>query len=185
MKVVLFRHATRSIQGLGDCPLSAEGLAQAENIPAFLTPQGPLPKPTHLFCSPKKRAQQTLQPLAENQALPLKIDPRLDERHQNESGADFETRIRSLIEDVASLSHRSLSGEAADAPALSSADSAEACVYLCSHLDWLETALVLLDSDLSDLEIASGWATAEFRIFRVQEDGLWALKSGGGIPTRL
>lgn len=168
MKIVLFRHATRSAHGLGDSPLSAEGLAQAENLPSFLAPNGPLPKPTHLFCSPKQRARQTLAPLSQKENLELAIDPRLDERHQNESGLDFETRILDLLKDVEALSEA----------------HPEPCVYLCSHLDWLEAVLVLIPSDLSDLEIAGSWSTAEFRIFKIQA-GVWTLKSGGGIPSRM
>jgi hypothetical protein len=174
VKAVFLRHATRSAHGLGDSQLNALGLRQAEELARSLKPQGPLPHPTHLMCSPKRRARETLAPLATLTQLPLIVDDRLDERHQNESARVFESRVRSLTGSVLTLGDPGGGG---------SGDGGGACVYLCSHLDWLEAAMILLDSDMSETEIAAPWTTAEFRVFRV-EDGLWRRQAGGAIAVR-
>lgn len=177
MKAVFFRHATRSVQGLGDAQLNAAGLRQAEELASGLSPQGPLPHPTHLMCSPKKRARQTLAPLSARTQLPLIIDERLDERRQNESTREFEDRVRSLTEEILSPETKTFLEEK------NTTKGCDPCVFLCSHLDWLETAMALVPSDMSDAEIAAPWTTAEFRVFRIEGD-LWMCKGGGVIGVR-
>jgi len=180
MKAVLFRHATRSLQGLGDAQLNAAGLRQAEDLASGLSPQGPLPLPTHLMCSPKRRARQTLAPLSARTQLPLIIDERLDERRQGESTREFENRVRSLTEEILSSNPQSSNPQTF---LETNNEGRDPCVFLCSHLDWLETAMALVPSDMSDVEIAAPWTTAEFRVFRI-EGGLWMYKGGGVIDVR-
>ena len=159
MKIVLLRHATRSAMGLGDSPLTLLGLAQAEEFGTkAATAQVQLPKPTHVIASPKQRARQTLEPLAEKTGIALKIDHRLDERHQNESAQIFTHRLREILAEVESIESNSVTPEPA--------------IYLCSHLDWLEQAVTEISTDLTDIEAAASWQTCEYRIFNV-EDGLW------------
>jgi broad specificity phosphatase PhoE len=171
MKVVILRHATRSPSGMGDSPLNATGLLQARKLATeLLSPLGPLPHPTHLWASPKTRAQQTLTPLSETTGLELRTDVRLDERHQDETTQEFTKRIREILSEVSRLS-----------------STPETCVYLCSHLDWLEEAMPLLDSDMNDHETAMPFSTAEFRIFRLQGElgrQLWKLKTRGRAEER-
>jgi broad specificity phosphatase PhoE len=167
MKVVLIRHATRETQGLGDCSLNAAGKSQAENLASkWVSPHGPLPLPTRLIASPKKRARETLKPLGLGSRVDVETDARLDERHQNETAAEFEARVKSVI---AELSRPN-------------AQARESCIYLCSHLDWIEAFLIHVPSDLSEQEAYAGWSTAEFRVFRIDE-GLWSLKQSGAIPS--
>jgi phosphohistidine phosphatase SixA len=167
MKVVLIRHATRAAQGLGDCPLNAVGKSQAENLATqWVSPLGPLPPPTRLIASPKKRAQETLKPLSLGARVDLETDPRLDERHQNETATEFETRVKSVIGD--------LSGPDTQAR--------ESCIYLCSHLDWIEAFLIHVPAGLSEQEAYAGWSAAEFRVFRI-DNGFWSLKQSGAIPS--
>lgn len=163
MKVVFLRHATRSLHGTGDSPLNTVGKSQADALANYLVPNGPLPLPTRLYCSPKRRAQETLSPLSSALQMDVQVDPRLDERQHSESGQEFEARILNFLKALQ--------------------DDSSTCSYVCSHLDWLETALVLIDSDMTDLEIATPWATAEFRIFKISE-GLWVLKSSGTPPAQ-
>lgn len=166
MKVVILRHATRSASGMGDSPLNNLGLLQAQKLARdLLSPAGPLPHPTHLWASPKLRSQQTLAPLSLTTGIALKIDPRLDERHSGESANAFVARIQDFLDDIAALE-----------------PNPETCVYFCTHLDWLEEVMPMLDSDMSDIEIASSWSTAEFRIFRLEGargEQLWKLKTRG------
>jgi phosphohistidine phosphatase SixA len=169
MKIVFLRHATRSTQGLGDSALNQTGLIQAANLPDLLVPRGPLPLPLQLYSSPRKRAQQTLGPLAAHTQVPIEVDMRLDERQQNESATDFEKRVLAMIgllEDLATAAPENSTG----------------AIYVCTHLDWLEAGMQLLHSDMRDTEIYHNWSAAEFRIFKVHE-GLWQSKERGLTPT--
>lgn len=163
MKLVLFRHATRSPYDAGDSSLSVHGHAQAEALPTQLSPNGALPVPTRLLVSPKRRAKETFTPLSRATELPLEIEKRLDERRQNESGTEFKNRIVALVDELAKRS------------------AASDCVFLCSHLDWLEAAMIHLPHDLSELEASVGWSAADFKIFKL-EDGIWKSKGKGHVP---
>ncbi|HVK60853.1 MAG TPA: phosphoglycerate mutase family protein [Bdellovibrionales bacterium] len=162
MKLVLFRHATRSPYEVGDASLNTVGLAQANDLPSLVTPHGSLPSPTHLFSSPKKRARQTLQVLSDNLGLALIIDENLDERKNNESTAEFDQRVMDVFDRLMRLDH-------------------DATAYVCSHLDWLEAAIAKWPSDYT--QSATSWAAGEFLIFRV-EDGVCITKGGGVISPR-
>lgn len=166
MKVVLLRHAARPTHDPGDCSLTTYGLAQAEALARAIAPQGDLPIPTQLLASPKKRAQQTLTPLAQFTQLRLEIEHRLDERRQNETSKEFDLRISTLITE---LSHP---------PA-----RPDGCVYLCSHFDWLQTAIILLPSSSSPADLDRNWANCEFLVFRINE-GLWDLVHSGVVAPR-
>lgn len=168
MKMLLIRHATRSLHGLGDVSLNPQGQRQAEYL-AELVSQGLLPTPSHLISSPKKRARETFASLSLSSQIPVTIDERLDERRQNESAQDFEARVRSFLEDLT--------------PNGSMAPKYKGCAMICSHLDWLELAMVLLPSTLSDTEMAATWSNAEYRLFRYN-DGLWELMGGGIAEPR-
>lgn len=168
MKLLLIRHATRSLHGLGDVSLNSQGQRQAEYL-AQMVSQGLLPTPSHLFSSPKKRAQETFASLSLSSQIPVKVDERLDERRQNESAQEFEARVRSFLDELT--------------PDESGTPKFEGCAMICSHLDWLELAMVLLPSTLSDLEMAASWSNAEYRLFRFN-DGLWELMSGGIAEPR-
>ncbi|MES2965518.1 MAG: phosphoglycerate mutase family protein [Bdellovibrionota bacterium] len=163
MKLVLLRHATRSPYDGGDSALSTKGLAQAEALVGQVSPQGSLPAPTRLISSPKRRAKQTLTPLSHALHVSLEIEERLDERRQVETGKEFQQRIDGLLEE------------------LSNESTHEACVWLCTHLDWLETAMIAMTHDLSEIEASIGFNTAEYKVFRL-EDGIWKSKAKGHVP---
>lgn len=163
MKLVLFRHATRSPYDGGDSVLSAKGRAQAEGIVGQISPQGPLPAPTRLLVSPKRRARETFTPLSNTLHIGLEVETRLDERSQVETGGEFRERIESLFSDLEVLV------------------SPNSCVWLCTHLDWIEAAMVTMNHDLNDLEASVGWSAAEYKVFRL-EDGIWKSKAKGSIP---
>lgn len=170
MKVVILRHAARSAHEQGDCSLSALGHLQAEALARSVAPQGDLPAPTRLICSPKKRTRQTLTPLANAAHLDIITDSRLDERHNNESAREFEERINSLIEELSQLKPAAKAGER------------EPCVYLCSHLDWLNSASTIIPSDASPDQLDRNWGNCEFLVFRLSE-GLWERVQGGMVST--
>ncbi|MES2855776.1 MAG: phosphoglycerate mutase family protein [Bdellovibrionota bacterium] len=162
MKLVLFRHATRSPYEIGDASLNATGLSQANELPHLIAPQGPIPSPTHLFASPKKRAKQTLQILSDSVGLPVIVDENLDERKNSETIQEFETRVKAVFERVSKLESAST-------------------VFLCSHLDWLEAAATVWPTDLN--QSSHSWGAGEYLIFKV-EDGI-CLSKGGGVVSPL
>lgn len=162
MKLVLLRHATRSPYESGDAQLTTFGLSQAEKLATMIAPQGPLPQPTHLISSPKKRALQTLSPLSQATGLSLAIDPRLDERKNIETLEEFEARIDAVFRDCSAKD----------------TSDREACIYLCTHLDWLESALSIFSSDLSDIDAARGFSPCEYLVFKV-EGGMCYSKARG------
>lgn len=78
MQLLLVRHALplRSEPGQGSDPdLSAEGIAQAQRLPAALA-RFPI---SRLVSSPQRRAIQTAGPLAEELGLKVEVDERLAE----------------------------------------------------------------------------------------------------------
>ena len=158
--MILLRHATRSALGVSDNSLNSVGEAQAQKLVKHLVPHGPLRVPTKLLASPKIRARETLDPLARAIHVPLEIDDRLDERNSGESLEHFEERIVSLINELT--------------------DEQNGCALLCTHLDWLEHAMVLMPSDMTELETSAGWVTAEYRAFDIN-DGLWSLTTEGAV----
>jgi broad specificity phosphatase PhoE len=161
MDAVFLRHASRaspiSVGGLDalDSGLSPHGRREAEGLGRLLSSaKSPLPVPKLLLCSPKRRAKETVLAIATALNLPMEISTELDERGNGESAAAFEERVRNVIEN---LPKRFADGDV---------------VWLCSHLDWLEKALLFLPSDLSDSEAERPFACAEPRAFHFRQ-GLW------------
>ena len=161
MKLLLLRHASRSALDTGDSPLSAVGQRQAEELASLVHSQGRLPKPTRIYCSPKRRARETLAPLAARLELTVTPDPRLDERHNNESQREFLARVNAVVNEFSVAT--------------------DACCVLCTHLDWLEA----FDASAPiDRDVTGGWATGEYRLFKI-ENGLWSVKDSGVLPARV
>ena len=169
MKLLLIRHASRALNSIGNTSLSPYGKQQAARL-AELVPQGVLPQPSRLVSSPKKRARETFEPVAMAPQLSLEVvvDPRLDERHQNETGREFEARVREVLEELALAAQTAPRTE---------------CVWLCTHLDWLEIAMIFVPGALSEAELAASWTNAGYRVFQI-DNGLWTLISSGAVEAR-
>ncbi len=161
MRVTLLRHATRNTYDMGDCSLNTFGQTQAEDLHKLLMPVGRFPKPTRLASSPKKRARETLTPVAVSLGLTVDIDPRLLERRSVESISDFELRIHSIVDEL--TNETSVSNK-----------SGAPHIWLCSHSDWLMTAMIFIHSDLDDNESSANWRPADYRTFQIR-DGLWLI----------
>ena len=196
-QLILFRHATRASHFDSDTTLSAFGLAQAAAAPSlfelnsFGSSDGSfgsfgssglsdgqcregvgLPQPQEIFCSPKVRAQQTVSPLADFLKLTVQLDERLDERHSHESRATFESRIRSFLAEIEEKFHSSQTCHAElNEQKLQLAQT----VVACSHMDWLETILPLMNSNLTEVELTQLWAAGEFRSLHWHPEGPWEL----------
>ena len=154
MHVVLLRHATRDLQSPDDGKLSELGFQQAEELIEKIAPQGALPEPSVLIASPKRRARETLHPVASHLALPLVVSHALDERKNDETGSEFIVRIKKWVE---SLRNDFASDEV---------------IWACSHADWLESIMDVIPCDLEEWEKVMPFSPAQFRVFKI-EDGIW------------
>lgn len=160
---MLFRHAERNKFIEDEPQLSPYGLKQAH----YLAQQREtlnLPKPTGLWVSPRLRAQQTLTPLSKVCEIALTVKAELDERKSNEAMSDFRLRISRFIKSLSSQS---------------------GVIFLCSHLDWIEEAMSLFESD-SDLlnQPGSHWATTQFLELSYENaNEIWRkIKTGQASP---
>lgn len=146
------RHGSRDLGGLDR--LTAEGREQAMRLTRDVQEKR-LPRPTRLIATPRKRSQETLRLLADDLLLELEIDAGCDERQPGESVTQFESRVRNWIRNER----------------LRAAEPAEVTLIV-SHLDWLETAVIFLETDESELEQSEPWTAAARRVYFYQ-DGLW------------
>jgi broad specificity phosphatase PhoE len=148
MKLILLRHGDRD-SGFGDVPLSAEGEAQAQRLasdPVLLRAEA-------IFSSPRERTQQTVAPLSETLNIEVSIEPDLDQRKSIESPGEFSRRVLNFIENLPKK-------------------YANKTVLLCSHSDWLQTAVLQLPTDSTDMAIHCFFGCAEYKLLK-DEQGLW------------
>ena len=154
MKFVLFRHAHKGVQPFDDPELSLPGFEQAAKL-VDLVNQKTLPVPTKLLVSPRRRTSQTFYPLSKNFSVPLEINKDLDQSANDEYGTSFKKRIEGFLAD------------------LSTTDDSQAVVFACTHYDWIEHAMVLIncDKDLNSFDF-SHWSPTQFIEFDVTP-GVW------------
>jgi phosphohistidine phosphatase SixA len=160
-ELYIFRHAEKDISSDADPALSIRGSRQAENI-AKSVEQKTLPHPDKLWVSPKRRAQETFEPLHKMTNLILNIDPDLDQRMYRENAKEFASRIRQVTENK--IRH-----------------SSEHTIFICTHSDWIETlgwvAPIKNPIDINELVLPS----AHFLHFHCEKDGIWSYISRNGF----
>jgi broad specificity phosphatase PhoE len=158
MTCVLFRHGDKNYHS-ADPDLSSLGHRQAALILQQVQ-ENKLPVPQALFVSPKKRTQQTMQPLSEHLKIPLKLAPELLERQASESFSQFSARVQKWIQFC---------------------EKSNTSFYFCSHMDWIDEFLThaACDQDLQS-PLFQSWAPAAHMVFQIQ-DGLWHLEKFGQI----
>jgi broad specificity phosphatase PhoE len=150
MKLILLRHGDRD-SGFGDVPLSSEGEAQALRL--AMDPH--LSAVDAIFSSPRQRTQQTVAPLSENLNKSVSVEPDLDQRKSIESPGEFSRRVLSFIENLPKK-------------------YANKTILLCSHSDWLQTAVLQLPTDSTDMAIHCFFGCAEFKTLK-DDQGLWTV----------
>jgi broad specificity phosphatase PhoE len=165
MKFVLLRHAHKGLTPFEDPELSIRGFEQSAKLLEFLKTQQ-LPVATELFVSPRRRTSQTLYPISKELTLPMTVTDLLDQRKDSETAAQFRFRIARFIKQLAQ----------SQAP--------EKTVYACTHYDWIEEAMSLINCDrnLVDFEF-SHWAPAQHLVLELLsvETELWSFKLKGQI----
>lgn len=163
MKFVLFRHAHKSFLPFEDPELSAEGHQQALRL-LELTEKNELPHPTQLVVSPKRRASQTFYPISKCYQTPLNVSLHLDQRLHDESSSEFRNRVSEFLNSL----QKKITSETD-------------VVYACTHYDWIEEAMTLIDCDrdLNSFEFAH-WSPTQYAAFSLSsETKHWAfLKKG-------
>lgn len=160
MKFVLFRHAHKGVTPLDDPELSAQGVEQAGLITGLVKLEN-LPKPTHLFVSPKRRTTQTFYPTSKEFGLNIKIQPDLDQRGSHENNSEFRNRVQHFLQQIQDT------------------EQSGSIIYACTHYDWIEESMTLIncDKDLNSFAF-SHWPPTQYAVFEIQSN-LWKFIAKG------
>ena len=165
MDIVLFRHAKKGLMPFEDPGLSPEGFTQSDLLPLTVQKHD-LPPATALWTSEKIRTHQTFKGLAS--ALGIKTTKRaeLNLRADFETQNMFQNRVQSLIDELTLTSQK---------------HSANDCIYLCTHYDWIEQSMTLIncDKDLNSFEFLH-WSPAGHIVFEIQSNK-WILINKGNV----
>ncbi|MFN7262524.1 MAG: phosphoglycerate mutase family protein [Pseudobdellovibrionaceae bacterium] len=159
MEFILLRHAEKQSGFQEDPPLTEKGLLQAQVLSRLIL-GSELPQPSRLLASPKKRALQSLEAVAQKLGHNVVISQDLLERKDNETRDEFRSRIQRFLQEI---------------------PKATGVTYVCSHVDWIFEALKLLpsDADLQTLPYQS-WPTGHYMIFE-WDHGLWRFIKQGDL----
>ncbi len=139
MKIYILRHGERS-SGYGDVSLSQEGHQQAISLASNAS----LQDTNLILCSPKIRTRETIQPLCDRLHLVAEISPELDQRKAIETEGEFIRRVLNFLDDCVQTRN-------------------EQNLLLCSHSDWLQTAIMHLPLPLHKAAAQSFFSCADFR----------------------
>lgn len=164
MYLILIRHGHKTFLPIEDPTLSDKGFSQANEL-LKLVEKGVLPVPNMCWVSDSQRTYQTVEKIIKHYAVQSEKTDQLSVRHSHESNSEFRNRVAKTI---ASL----------DQMALQSHDK----VYmLCSHFDWIEEAMSLIncDQNLTSFEYAN-WAPAQYMVFEIK-DGTWSIRNKGVV----
>ena len=150
MVLILLRHAER-FSG-ADPDITDRGKAQALHFCRWLQDRVEQGQKVSLYASNKKRTQQTLAPIATALNLDINVEEDLDELKADENNSTFYARTEQAL-------NRCLEKD---------------CDFLiaCSHIDWLENAVLSLPSDLSAPEQMPLLSPCELHEFHSQ-NGIW------------
>lgn len=169
MKVVLIRHAQKGIAPYDNPSLTDGGFVQAEML-CELAKKNLLPAPTHAWVSPKIRTFQTLKPLCESYKIQPQIAESLDQRDVRESSADFRKRIAHFLNQME----------------LRASEAPSEIHFLCTHYDWIEESLTLInsDKDLNSFEF-SHWSPTQFVVFEIENETWKVIRKGSAHATKI
>lgn len=141
--------------------LSPHGEAQARSLP-LLVQSGKLPSPTEIWVSPRIRTQQTMRELSLALQVPLQIRDELQERTEGESMQELKARTQQLSRELLTQ------------------EQSNKVVYLCSHYDWLEVALLGFQLESHLLEIS--WSPGAYLHLKA-EGQVWKLINTGALTN--
>lgn len=147
----LFRHADKKNELSTDPELNPTGHVKAKMLSQWVS-QGTLSKPSTLWSSPKKRAIQTLLPLAKSLQMSLQESKLLLESQAGESELHLQTRIETFLEKIALQK--------------------EKLHFVCSHYDWAIEfcTLALGASEANQHAFCQHWRPCQYIEFEMQFD---------------
>ena len=160
MKLYLFRHAEKASHFHPNPGLSVAGLQQAVRLMEKVQ-NSEMPRPSQLWASPKKRAQESFEPLATFLELPLKTVEALDERVHDEDRSFFRARIQKFLHAL---------------------EKEEGVIYICTHSDWLEEALTMIPSEKDLANAHPHWHPLQYLGLQARE-GLYDVLDYKRIPV--
>lgn len=161
MKAYLFRHAERTSDPQRGRSLTPRGKQQAQRM-VELVSQSQLDRPSRLIVSPQSRTQDTFEPLSIELEIKLQIHSDLNERVSGETAELFAQRVRRFIGEIS---------------------QGTGVTYFCTHLDWIEEALIAIPSDMDLLHPCfQPWQPGQFISFEIR-DGIWHFEKTGGTRT--
>ena len=165
MIFILIRHGHKAMDPAENPNLSAKGFEQARQLLKMVKDKA-LPVPTVCLYTDKIRTKETLSDLIENFKPKHEIKTDLNLRELNETAQQFRARVQKLV---------NLYTFQASQP-----QNNNQVVYACTHYDWVEEAMTVIDCDknLNSYEFA-GWSPAQYIEFQIGEDGIWHFKSRG------
>ncbi len=149
MILILFRHGHKGHTPLIDPDLTPQGFEQAhiliEQIKSTI-----LPVPTHCWYSEKIRTQQTLSQAIEKYSVISKKTAALNLKSNTETTKNFIQRIQKFC------------------TGLVQKNKSDEVHFLCTHYDWIEEALSLIncDKDLNSFEY-SNWSPGQYLVFEI------------------
>lgn len=165
MIFVLLRHGHKSMDPPENPSLSAKGHEQSRKL-LDMVKSKVIPAPTVCLFTDMVRTKQTLHDLIENYKPKSEYKADLNMRDHTETAQQFRARVQKLI---------NLYTFQASQP-----ENKNQVVYACTHYDWVEEAMTVIDCDknLDSYEFA-GWAPAQYLEFKITEEGQWLLTSRG------
>jgi broad specificity phosphatase PhoE len=161
MIILLFRHGHKVFSVDNDPPLSPKGFEQAQHLNQLIA-ENKIPLATHCWVSDKKRTLQTLEKAIEQHQMITHKKSDLNYREGDENTAQFRSRIQKFL--------RELSARAKESE----------IHYICTHYDWIEEAMTLIDcdKDLRSYEYAS-WSPGQYLVFDLVDQNTYKLLNKG------
>ncbi|MFN3454496.1 MAG: histidine phosphatase family protein [Pseudobdellovibrio sp.] len=164
MTIILIRHGHKAMQPADNPTLSPKGYEQSHKLLTYVK-NNQLPAPTHCFFTDKIRTYETLQEIIKVYQPKTELKTDLNLHHHLETSLQFRQRVQKCINYFTFLS--------------SQPELHHQIIYLCTHYDWIEEAMSIIDCDqnLNSFEYVS-WAPAQFIEFEII-DHIWHIKSKG------
>ena len=163
MIIILFRHGHKAFSINSDPELSPKGFDQAQHLTRLIS-DGKIPLATHAWVSEKKRTFQTLEKAIDQLKLSTYRKSDLNYRESDENTAQFKYRIQKFLRE---LGLRAKENE---------------IHYICTHYDWIEEALTLIecDQDLNSYEFAN-WSPGQYMVFDLVDQNNYKFIKKGSL----
>ena len=163
MVILLFRHGHKTFSIDNDPPLSPKGFEQAHHLTQLIFDQK-IPQATHCWVSEKIRTFQTLEKAIDQYQLTTYKKSDLNHREAGENSTQFRQRVQKFLHELGTRAKET------------------EVHYICTHYDWIEEALSLIDcdKDLSSYEYAS-WSPGQYLVFDLIDQNIYKLLSKGSL----